>query len=117
MRCNHCNTEMILDNSVVFTIYPAQNQYKCPKCGYIDFSKAVTTPKDYAPIYYQTVTEEQVRADERKKVVEKIREKFKENLIDWYEDEDNANKELYLDADELWRTLDQVEKGESNVKN
>lgn len=57
----------------------------------------------------------QVRADERKRVVGEIKEKFKENLIDWYEDEDNANKELYLDADELWIILDQIEKGEGDV--
>lgn len=54
----------------------------------------------------------QLLAEERKKVVQEIKEKFKENLIDWYEDEENANKELYLDADELWKILDQIERGE-----
>lgn len=49
-------------------------------------------------------------AEERKRVVQEIKDKFKENLIDWYEDEENANKELYLDADELWKILDQIER-------
>ena len=51
-------------------------------------------------------------AEERKTVVQEIREHFKNNLFDWYEDEDNANKELYLDADCVWRVLDQIEKEE-----
>ena len=58
----------------------------------------------------------QIRAEERKKVVQEIRDKFKENIIDWYEDEDNANKELYLDAGELWKILDQIERGIEDVK-
>ena len=52
-------------------------------------------------------------AEERNKVVQEIREHFKNNLFDWYDDEDNANKELYLDADCVWRILDQIEKGDN----
>jgi F0F1-type ATP synthase membrane subunit b/b' len=57
---------------------------------------------------------EQQLKEERKKVISEIRDTFKENLIDWYEDEDNANKELYLNADEIWKLLDQIERGDNN---
>lgn len=50
--------------------------------------------------------------EERKRVVQEIRNEFKENLFDWYGDEANVNSELYLEADCVWRVLDQIERGE-----
>lgn len=45
----------------------------------------------------------------RKEIVQEIREEFKKHLFDWYEDEQNINKELYLDADWVWEILDQIQ--------
>lgn len=45
----------------------------------------------------------------RKGVVEEIREEFKKHLFDWYEDEQNANTDLYIDADWVWEILDQIQ--------
>ena len=45
----------------------------------------------------------------RKEVCKKIRTELIEYLFDWYEEEDNANSELYIDADRVWEILDQVQ--------
>lgn len=47
-------------------------------------------------------------------IVEKIRKEFQKHLIDWYEDEENINKELYIDADWVWEVLDTVLKEYQN---
>ena len=41
-------------------------------------------------------------------IVEKIKKEFQKHLIDWYEDEENTNSELYLDADWVWEILDTI---------
>ena len=45
----------------------------------------------------------------RKEVCEEVRTEFQKHLLNWYEDEENVNKELYLDADMLWEILDQIQ--------
>lgn len=71
------------------------------KLGYIDKDKE-------CPLQSLSDYTKQVR----KGVVEEIREEFKKHLFDWYEDEQNANTDLYIDADWVWEILDQIEKGE-----
>ena len=41
-------------------------------------------------------------------IVKKIKKEFQKHLIDWYEDEENTNSELYLDADWVWAILDTI---------
>ena len=41
-------------------------------------------------------------------IVEKIKKEFQKHLIDWYEDEENINNELYIDADWVWEVLDTI---------
>ena len=41
-------------------------------------------------------------------IVKKIKKEFQKHLIDWYEDEENTNSELYLDADWVWEILDTI---------
>ena len=48
----------------------------------------------------------------RKQVCDEIRQEFEKHTFYWYEDEENVNKELYLDSDWVWEVLDQIEKGE-----
>ena len=45
----------------------------------------------------------------RKEVCEEIRTELIEYLFDWYEEEDNANSELYIDVDRVWEILDQIQ--------
>ena len=41
-------------------------------------------------------------------IIKKIKKEFQKHLIDWYEDEENTNSELYLDADWVWAILDTI---------
>ena len=41
-------------------------------------------------------------------IVEKIKKEFQNHLIEWYEDEENINNELYLDADCVWEILNTI---------
>ena len=41
-------------------------------------------------------------------IIKKIKKEFQKHLIDWYEDEENTNSELYLDADWVWEILDTI---------
>jgi predicted nucleic-acid-binding Zn-ribbon protein len=33
MKCKNCGTEMLVDNSIVYTSNPPMYKWKCPKCG------------------------------------------------------------------------------------
>lgn len=44
----------------------------------------------------------------RKEIVQEIKKEFQKHLIDWYEDEENINSDLYLDADWVWEVLDTI---------
>lgn len=41
-------------------------------------------------------------------IIKKIKKEFQKHLIDWYEDEENTNSELYLDVDWVWEILDTI---------
>lgn len=36
-KCSKCGTKMILDLTTVLTSNPPQYEYKCPKCGNIQY--------------------------------------------------------------------------------
>ena len=44
----------------------------------------------------------------RKEIVQEIKKEFQKHLIDWYEDEENINSDLYLDDDWVWEILDTI---------
>ena len=44
----------------------------------------------------------------RNEIVQEIKKEFQKHLIDWYEDEENINSDLYLDADWVWEVLDNI---------
>ena len=48
----------------------------------------------------------------RKQVCDEIRKEFEKHTFCWYEDEENGNKDLFIDIDWVWEVLDQIEKGE-----
>lgn len=38
MICEECGTKMLIEEGVVYTSYPQQYGYICPKCGHMQFS-------------------------------------------------------------------------------
>ena len=101
-RCNECKFQ-------IFIAYHKNGwEHKERFCSVLKNNYDCICSKENCPL--KPLTDR--LAEGRKKVVQEIRDKFKENLIGWYYDEDNANKELYLDADCVWRVLDQIERGE-----
>jgi ribosomal protein S27AE len=36
-KCSNCGAKMVADTSQVFTSYPPQYKYRCPKCGNTEY--------------------------------------------------------------------------------
>ena len=88
MKCKHCNREMVLDTGKILLSYPPKQVYICPKCGSIecvslDDGSIFVYADEHNPtgvigeIEIPLNEEIEIRADERKKVIEEIRERFK----------------------------------------
>ena len=63
---------------------------------------------DFKDLVYENNSLKQQLKSQPAEIVEKIRKEFQKHLIDWYEDEENINSDLYLDADWVWEILDTI---------
>lgn len=122
MKCKHCNREMVLDTSKILISNSPKQIYTCPKCGSIEYVTSTTVPYDLdsgmiivdennpypvtskLEVGKPSDEEMKIRADERKKVAEEIREKLKKAGL-----EIMSPINLYSYTDNF---LYQVEKGE-----
>lgn len=99
-------------NDCKFRVYIAhyQNGWEHSEryCSIVKDSYDCKCSKERCPLQSLAEHDKQVR----KQVCDELKQKLKEHLIDWYEDEENVNKELYIDSDWVWEVLDQIEKGE-----
>lgn len=131
MKCKHCNREMILDISKILLSNPPKQIYTCPKCGSVEYVTSTTVPYDLglvkievdennsypatSKLEIETPSDEEmeIRADERRKVVEEIRE----GLIYYTscvmcENCGIIQPDNYIKRDGLNEILDKVEKGD-----
>ena len=124
MKCKHCNKEMILDTGKILLSNPPKQVYICPKCGSIecvslDDGSIFVYADEHNPtgvigeIEIPLNEEMEIRADERKKVVEEIKKRLAKQRMKMQD-----NTHCYLQSAVYWQDivaiLDQVEKGEND---
>lgn len=39
MKCKYCKIEMVCDETKILTSFPPKKEYKCPKCGSVDYEQ------------------------------------------------------------------------------